>query len=456
MLILKRAKCLLSISLHCFPMLCNALQCIASSVVCSYDNTYNTSFKRLIVNKTVFQRLVRTDRKGKTFTDVNRFKRLVKKLCNVRVIDVEYSQLWCDFTKFLQILDLAVEYCEHLKEINIHFVNITEDQVNYVLKKFGNLIGSIEFKFQDNLRYYKNFSMINLHYCTNLKELSVIYLKHIFIGKNKSIENLKGLECVYFDEDRDKFQEMIELHKTSLESIAVFLAENILLISVNEFFDQIYKLNKLKKFHLYFHNEFENSLSDNLLQLSESCPLITDIRIRFYSYQIDNNMDIFTTMKHFPNLRKLYLTLYSRFEPEIDSYYTTEELQQCQHLTYVTIYSNNKCAINDLFFDRIHLNVPNLKHLSLWFANISGQALEFLLKLKRLERLKLCSLSAKQIMDYHVYNLIASCRMIKQIELENIELVDYQEIAQEYGIHDNNLIVFIKNNFDCIVDKIIT
>ena len=456
MLILKRAKCLLSISLHCFPMLCNALQCIASSVVCSYDNTYNTSFKRLIVNKTVFQRLVRTDRKGKTFTDVNRFKRLVKKLWNVRVIDVEYSQLWCDFGKFLEILELTEKYCEHLKEINIHFVNITEDQVNHVLKRFGSIIGSIEFKFQDNLRYYKNFSMINLHYCTNLNQLSVIYLKHIFIGKNKSIVNLKGLECVYFENDHDKFKDIIDLHMDSLESIKVYLSENIPLLAVNEFFDQIYKLNKLKKFHLYFHNEFENSISDKLSQLSESCPLITDIRIRFYSYQIDNNMDIFTTMKHFPNLRKLYLTLYSNFEPEIDSYYTSEELKQCQHLTHFTIYSNNKCAINDLFFDRIHLNLPNLKQLSLWIANISGQALEFLLKLKRLESLKLYSHSAKQIMDYHVYDLIGGCRLLKQIELENIELVDYQEIAQKYGIHDNNLIVFIKNNFDCIVDKIIT
>ena len=189
---------------------------------CVYEKQF-----RLIVNKTVFQRLVRTDRKGKTFTDVNRFKRLVKKLCNVRVIDVEYSQLWCDFGKFLEILGLTEKYCEHLKEINIHFVNITEDQVNYVLKKFGYKLGSITFKNRNDRRYYSNFSLINLHYCTNLKELGVNYLKHIFIGKNRCISNLKGLTFSYWDNDRDRLMDIIELHKNSLESISVTLGNSI-------------------------------------------------------------------------------------------------------------------------------------------------------------------------------------------------------------------------------------
>ena len=137
-------------------------------------------------------------------------------------------------------------------------------------------------------------------------------------------------------------------------------------------------------------------------------------------------MDIFTTMKYFPELTKLYLTLYSKFKSTIPIRYTSEELQQCQQLTHFTLYCNNLSALNDHFFVGIGDNIPNLKHLELWKANISGQALDLLSKTKRLQRLKLCARPNIRIWDYHVHNLMASCRLLREIELNNIEPVNYQ------------------------------
>lgn len=90
---------------------------------------------RLIVENNVFKRLLRNKRNGKQVIDVKRFETFVQKLWNVRRIDVEYSQLWCDFDKFVRLLQLSVNHCQYLNEINFYFVNITDDQVMLKIEK---------------------------------------------------------------------------------------------------------------------------------------------------------------------------------------------------------------------------------------------------------------------------------------------------------------------------------
>ena len=412
-------------------------------------SVYEKQF-RLIVNKTVFQRLLRTDRKGKTFTDVNRFERLVKKLCNVRVIDVEYSQLWCDFAKFLQIQELTEKHCEHLKEINIHFINVTDDQVNQVLKKFGSKITKIEFAFNDNMGLYSNFSMINMHYCTNLKELNVILLRHIFIGKNKCIsKNLKSINFVYLDQDHELLSQIIELHHDSLDSIDVCLIDNSL-VAIDRFFTQIRKVKKLKKLHVTFIDDMDTSIADNLRRLSESCALITDLSIYLNAFIIDHNLEIYTSIKHFQNLNKLNLSLYSKLEQHTFFHCRSEELKKCKHLTHLTIDTDIDGTMNDHFLDDMDRYLPNLRYICLTMSDISDQAFDSLMKLKHLVKLDLTARTPKQMMDCHIYDLISNCHSLKEINLKNIEFMDKQEIRDslrhKYGIHDNNLIQYINKN----------
>ena len=334
----------------------------------------------LEINKILFEKLRKINSIDQVKFDLKSYKVFIKKLSNLKTLYIEYNTFWFEFSKFLELIEITLKYCQLLDEINIIFVHITDIQANEFFKKFGHKIKRITFSFDENFMHDKSVCLVNLIYCSYLKEIDLGYIKHLFHGKNNClVRSLNKLRFAFtnFQEDQKYFKSFVETNKNNLKCLEVFLPKNIEATPLMFLFKQITKLKNLTALKITFVKYFEQDLPSFLNEIAENCRNINDLDIRFAT-NFFNTENLLKSIEKFKNLSKLsiYLVLNQDQSDNLVQY-----LIKCQNLQEINLVTAGSTLQDNILFE-IHKNLPKIQELwindtDMSFTEISPKYLLF-------------------------------------------------------------------------------
>ena len=161
---------------------------------------------------------------------------------------------------------------------------------------------------------------------------------------------------------------MFESNKNSLETIKVYIIENITENDLILFFNSLLILKKLKSVCIETETSIliNDSIVHSLQELAVNCKLIKKFILNLSNISsIDLSLRILRAFKGFNNLKILELRLYKNYRvfEELETFnITSNELIGFQNLTHFTLVSD-KLLITDSFFTSIDKNLPKLQSI---------------------------------------------------------------------------------------------
>ena len=368
------------------------------------------------INEILFKKLQKTDNLGHMTIDLRKYKVFVKKLTNLKTLDIEYDPNWCEFSKFVNLIDITLKQCKRLDEIYVAFSLITHSQANEFFKKFGPKIKILRFGF----------------------------IKQLFEGKNICL--VKGLTTFSFIfnnfEVQEYFTKFVEIYKSKLQCLCVAVPKNIELTSMKFLFKQITLLKNLTKLVILFlknpetqyQQQHQHQIPILLNEIGEKCSSINELKIRFLS-KFSNTENLFKSIGKFKNLTKLHIALFIDDDYEMN---LMQYLVNCKNLREFILMSIGILYKDDFFFE-IHKKLPKIQKLSIYQTDITEVSFVELSRLKHLQRLLLNSKEIKTLSKNTIYDLVKSCPSLEDIHLENFEF------SSQPAINDQE-IISCKNN----------
>ena len=347
---------------------------------------------------------------------------IVKKCRNLRSINLNnlyYSSNRIGFrSNYNKMVAIIANNCRNLTDFECYVKRMNKKTIQLMAKKLGPKLTSIRFLHSDE-KFDKNVLIC----LPNVKDLSLnsylpLSLSNIFHRNNCLAKNLKKFSLNYDNSDLYLFENFIKSNQ-NLEILNInsyttdSKALNLLLI-------QISNLKYLKKLDIITDFEIsDNSIAKTLKLMAKNCTRLKKIHFNLFVDSENHSfvLEIIDSLKHFQQLKRIHLSLDSDFNidlPEDQILISCQMLSGCEHLSHLSIYSNE---INDSFFIDISKHLPNLRDLHVLNANITSATLDELAKLKNIQKLsfyqKYCMV---RLNDQSVFQMYDKCPKLEIIK----------------------------------------
>ena len=184
-----------------------------------------------------------------------------------------------------------------------------------------------------------------MKFCPNVTDVTVNNFSDVFNPQNQIYwRKLKSFQFNYNSGDKNLIEIFVENNKTSLETINVKIDYMTSEDEINNLFDSLSKLTKIKRLTIrwWSTSEVNDITVIKLKKLAINCQQLKIIYLYLTEINsIEMSLKIFRVMKCFINMKILRLTLYSD-EDEDNSeavIITSNELKGLQNLTHFRLKS---------------------------------------------------------------------------------------------------------------------
>lgn len=347
---------------------------------------------------------------------------ILKKCRNIRSINLNNLYYSCNRigfrSEYNKLIAVIANSCNNLVDFECYVNKMNKKTIQLMAKKLGLKLSSFRFLHSDE-KFDKNV-LISL---PNLKDLSLnsylpLSLSNIFQENQCLAKNLKKFSLNYDNSDLSLFENFVKsnpnLEILNINSYTTDAnALNLLLI-------QISNLKNLKKLDIITDFEItDNSIAKTLRLMAKKLSKLKKIHFNLF---VDNDnhsfvIEIIDSLKHFPQLKRVHLSLDSDFNldlPEDQILISCQMLSGCRHLSHLSIYSGE---ISDSFFANISTHLPNLRDLHVLNANITISTLDELSKLKNIQKLsfyqKYCMVRLDEQSVFQMYDKCPKLEVIK-------------------------------------------
>jgi hypothetical protein len=325
----------------------------------------------------------------------------------------------CIFIKNIEIdcyidgedLKIFGKYCPYLESIKCEAIGFNEQNLvdfglkyGYRLKKiyfYKSIYGSAFIK--KFLKFCLNLTEIHCRDCATFISKEKLFLPELQIInsldlKEKNFNDLK----IMCDKYHDKLRK-IQVYSHSLESIRPLdLMSNII---------RFQNLEKLELRIDFVVETIEQIIDDYIKRLAENCSQLKDLDLRIYNENLVTDQ-IFYAFEKFSSLVKLVFIINNsekKFEGSVECF---------RFCTNLKLFNIGYKGLNDNFFKDIHLFLPKLRIVQIYYElELTDETIFSLSNLKNLKEFdfrKTLS-SNKLITDKSVCELINSCENIDRI-----------------------------------------
>jgi hypothetical protein len=289
-------------------------------------------------------------------------------------------------SKSVQILKLIIKNCNNLKSIAFDFNGISDQLIEEFGLKFGQKLRQIQFinAFGSNDNITKCKKLLRL--CPNLITFGDRYVTHLslFVDKNEPlIPKLSEVVIRLRSQGIQLIETFAKNYGNSVKSVLFDACLGIDNIETNILMKQMIHLKNLTKLDLMleFSANSSQEFVDNLKKIAIHCDRLKLFKFDVFGTNPSLDCQIFNCLGFFENLKILILNLVNN---NIKSNGISCKPLKLKLLTHLKI-QNPK--MNDIFFEDIDKNLPQLKSLDITVVNyiVRDKAMSALSKLSKLK-----------------------------------------------------------------------
>ena len=337
---------------------------------------------------------------------------VLKKCPNVTTINIQRGRH--KLANLDQVLELVIKYCDRLYEFTAISGHLSDDLILRFFEKFGPKLKTITFfNPKENLTRFQTIIQL----CPRLESIKSLNLRllHLFDGKEVLVKSLKSFNYRFSLDDIERLEVFVERNKNSLESLSLDMSEHIADDNDHLLYDQLVRLNKLKRLRLTYEGLHKSAHHANFVnfvgKVAESCPKLIKLDIELYGEDYPIVRQTYKTLPKFEGLKYLRFICSDIQKTPIDKIEPLEdfEMKHQVHLELMCSFA----PITDHFFARMSHNMPQLQTIHCENLDITDNAIKSLLSLSHLKEISLDwnKLKAK-FSDEHVLAIISKFKKL--------------------------------------------
>ena len=302
-----------------------------------------------------------------------------------------------------------------------------DENLNKLLKKFGQTLKRVEFDFRSSFQQLRLSSI-------KVRNIEKLVVDHSMISKFCEIRfnRLNSFDVKYLENnDFNDFKVFIGRNGERLKDLSLGCG----LSDEREFhlLDVITKCPNLVHLSIRYLPLITDKFAKHMRRIANECIQLKSLKInqKLNLNDIKDNDQFLSTLKHFKRLKRLDITV--EIEEVLSKYtctdmFTFEALEGFDELTHLNIKIRSPewyipIEFPETFLEGIDTYLPKLQ--SLTYSGIelslSRASADILCRLSRLETIDLQIINKQKIPDYIESKLIEKCPKIKSIKLKHIE-----------------------------------